>query len=270
VTTRQAARRYTELQLAVFPLHPVSAGGRCACGDRACAVPGKHPATSRWQNTIPSPRAVDGLWAHPRERGIGLACGPASGCFVLDNDPRHGGTKTLARLQDEHGPLPDTWTAQTGGGGTHHYFAWPDSRAVRNSAGLLGPGLDIRGQGGYVVLPPSLHATGTRYTWTRPPTGPPAPAPAWLLELTDARPARGDPITDPAAGTGMIAAGQRHRALIRFCGLLRSMGLGEQAIVDCGHALLTHHCAPDPPMDMAHAERSMRDIARRYPPTRPR
>jgi hypothetical protein len=47
------------------------------------------------------------------------------------------------------------------------------------------------------------------------------------------------------------------------------MGLGEAAIVECGHALLRHHCAPDPPMNLAHAERTMRDIARRYPPTAP-
>ena len=98
---------------------------------------------------------------------IGIPTGTPSGFWVLDIDPRHGGPATLAALQAKYGPLPATLEAQTGGGGRHLYFALPNGQTIpRNSAGKLGPGLDIRGEGGYVAVPPSIHEeTKKRYAW---------------------------------------------------------------------------------------------------------
>jgi hypothetical protein len=257
------ALAYTSMGWAVFPLHPVR-NGRCACAYPDCDAAGKHPIPTRWQNTISSPLAVAHLWPPGTRRGIGLATGRRSGVLAVDVDPRHGGADSLTELEQQHGELPETWRSRTGGGGEHILLA--ANQEIRNSAGRLAPGLDIRGDGGFIVLPPSEHVSGQQYEWIHTPASL-AAAPDWLLDQLSAprqHESRGTPIT-----TGTIAPGQRHTALIRFCGLLRSMGLGEAAIVECGHALLRHHCAPDPPMNLAHAERTMRDIARRYPPTAP-
>jgi len=99
---------------------------------------------------------------------------------VVDVDPPHGGDDSLRALLSGHGPLPDTAVVRTGSGGRHLYFAHP-GRAVRNSAGTrLGPGLDVRADGGYVIAPPSRHASGAAYSWG--PARQLAPLPGWLID----------------------------------------------------------------------------------------
>jgi hypothetical protein len=272
---RRAAEFYAQrLRWPVFPLHPIAADGRCAgCGGEQCA--GKHPITSGWERTICGGKATRAIWRSKLgARGIGLVCGVRAGVWVLDVDTGTGGPDTLARLEAQHGALPDTWRARTGSGGEHVFFAAGDDR-VRNSAGQVAPGLDIRGVGGYVVLAPSPHRSGASYEWLRAPwDGSCAQAPRWLDTLAHQPPKRallGDGRRSKRLMSEhrVIAAGRRHEVLVSFCGRLRSMGLDEEAIVECGHALLRHHAQPDPPMDMKQAERDMRDIARRYPPTKP-
>jgi len=101
---------------------------------------------------------------------------------VVDVDPRNGGAETLQRLQADLGPLPPAPIVKTGGGGWHLYFAWPEG-GVRGKCG--GNGIDIKGAGGLVVAPPSVHQSGARYTWEIPPDGKPLPClPAsWLRWL---------------------------------------------------------------------------------------
>ena len=70
----------------------------------------------------------------------------------------------MAILQDEHGQLPGTLESRTGGGGRHLFFKH-DGTPVKNSTGKLGKGLDVRGDGGYVIVPPSVHETGSPYVW---------------------------------------------------------------------------------------------------------
>lgn len=264
---QRSARFYAaRMRWPVFPLHPIRPDGRCAgCGGKDCA--GKHPIPSRWQRTIASDTAAESTWRPALgPRGIGLVCGEPAHAWVLDIDARSGGRESLAALERKHGHLPATWRAQTGSGGEHLFFRAEDDQ-VHNSASRIGPGLDVRGAGGFVVLAPSPHRSGRAYEWiNRPPSTPLAPAPDWLQTLAaePPRPLRGVP-----ESLKIISAGRRHDALIRFCGLLRSCGLGEDAIVECGFALLRHHAVADPPMDLRQAEKDMRDVARRYPPTPP-
>lgn len=254
----------------VFPLHPIRPDGRCSgCGGEQCA--GKHPIPTQWTRTIASASAARASWRpNLGARGIGLPCGPKAGVWVLDVDVGTGGLETLADLQAKHGQLPRTPRARTGSGGEHHFFTAPDD-SIHNSASQVAPGLDIRGAGGYVVLTPSPHRSGAAYEWIDPPTTTPvADAPEWLTTLALMRPQRISALGRRSdESLKLISAGRRHDALIRFCGLLRSCGLGEDAIVECGFALLRHHAAPDPPMDLKQAEKDMRDVARRYPPTAP-
>jgi hypothetical protein len=95
-------------------------------------------------------------WQRWPEANVGIGTGREAGIVVLDVDVQHGGGGTLAELVKKNGDLPDAPQVLTGGGGKHVYFAHPGGE-VRNSAGKLGLGLDIRADGGYVIMPPSVH-----------------------------------------------------------------------------------------------------------------
>jgi len=132
-------------------------------------------------------RAWWGRWGRWPNANVGIPTGQKSGLLVLDVDPDDGGLESLKELERAGGEAPKTTIARTGGGGLHLYFRYPrpsrpgapDAVAeVRNSASLLGRGLDVRGEGGYVVVPPSR--TEAPYEWVD--RSAPAP-PAWLVGL---------------------------------------------------------------------------------------
>lgn len=117
------------------------------------------------------------------DANLGIVTGAISNLVVLDVDPTHGGDRSLEALEAHHGRLPRTLEAATGGGGRHFYFSHPDG-FVRNRVGIAA-GVDLRGDGGYVVAPPSIHPSGAQYLWVagRTPTrGMLAPMPHWLVE----------------------------------------------------------------------------------------
>ena len=151
-------------------------------------------------------------WTTWPEAGVATPLGPDAG-LVLDVDPRHGGDESLAKLIAEHGPLPAGPEAATGGGGSHHWFAWPGGE-VPIAHGFL-PGLDLQSAGAYVVLPPSPHASGNRYVWRVPLLGSKLPLPPpWLLKAA----ANGHPGTVGPHfgfdGSGKIPHGRRHDYLV--------------------------------------------------------
>lgn len=142
-----------------------------------------------WQRAATTdPDTIRAWWTGLYQgHGVGIATGRASGLWVLDVDVADGkaGDETLADLQARHGQLPDTPTSITGSGGAHLLFAWHPDHDVRNSASTrLGPGLDIRGEGGFIVAPPTVHPNGTRYEWDAATEHLElAAAPEWLYEL---------------------------------------------------------------------------------------
>ena len=143
-----------------------------------CEPSGKRPLTyNGFWDAATDARRIETWWGRWPYANVGVPTGRKSGLLVLDVDPRGGGQASLAALEREHGPLPGTARARTGGGGVHIFFRYPAREEVRNSARWLGPGLDVRGEGGYVVVPPSH--TRSAYEWID--RSPPAEA-AWLLE----------------------------------------------------------------------------------------
>jgi hypothetical protein len=173
-----------------FPLW-WTAGGMCACPKRdACGSPGKHPLTANGVKDATDDPAQLQAW---RERyplaNWGIATGARSGLVVVDLDIKPGkdGRASLKAL----GTVPRTRVIRTGSGGLHLYFQHPGGY-VPNSGGKLGLGIDVRGDGGYVVAPGSSHISGGTYTVAI--DAEPAPLPAWLL----ARPA-GNTAVEPAA-----------------------------------------------------------------------
>lgn len=127
------------------------------------------------------PDRVAAWWCDTPDGNIGIATGRASGVFVVDMDPRNGGCQSLATLVHQFGALPETATVTTGGpdGGRHFYFAYPGS-SVRNID--LAAGVQIKGDGAYVVAPCSVHPSGHAYAGEldRPRI---AVASDWLLAL---------------------------------------------------------------------------------------
>lgn len=141
--------------------------------------------TIRWleyQHRLATEDEIKEWYRRWPDGNVGIVTGVVSGLVVLDIDPKHDGDASLAELIQEHGPLPHTIEALTGGGGRHVYFAHPGG-IVRNKVGLL-PGIDLRGDGGCVVAPPSIHASGKAYSWLPghdPQHATLASLPSWLL-----------------------------------------------------------------------------------------
>jgi hypothetical protein len=238
----EAALRYSAIGWAVIPLYGSDGSGRCTCPkERECGAPAKHPATRHGlKDASTDPVQIEAWFRERPGANLGILTGAESGLVVLDVDPRHGGNESLAQLEREHGPLPETVEALTGGGGRHILFRHPGGK-IPSTAGFL-PGLDIRADGGYFVAPPSVHASGRRYEWelsSEPGTVPLAPMPAWLLDLVTKRIGRAS--AEPTAG-GVIPRGRRHVALIELSRKYARLGLKQDEIA----ALVKHardtHC----------------------------
>jgi len=167
------------------------------------------------------------------DANIAVVTGVVSGVLVLDLDPRHGADASLARWEQEQCPLAGTVEARTGGGGRHLYFAHP-GEVIRNRVGLA-QGIDLRGDGGYAVAPPSVHASGEAYRWERSPeTFLLAPLPEWLRRQISKDPSHcGHP---PAHWRGLlregVAEGGRNDAIASLAGHLLWHGLDPQVAAD--------------------------------------
>jgi hypothetical protein len=160
-----AALAYAARGWLVLPLHtPLEEG--CSCGGDCGASAGKHPRTRHGLKE--ASRNLDRIWKWWRrwpDANIGILTGSESRIVVLDVDARHDGERSLEILEATYDRLPPTLTAHSGGGGRHIYFQHPGGHTP-TSAQLDGlSGLDIRGDGGYIVAPPSLHQSGQSYSW---------------------------------------------------------------------------------------------------------
>jgi bifunctional DNA primase/polymerase-like protein len=135
------------------------------------------------------PVIIRRFWGDQGQYNIGLVTGRRAGVWVLDIDGNEG-EATLAALEKEHGALPPTVGATTGNG-RHDYFNWADGFDIRNAQNRDDlPGLDWRGEGGYVLAPPSIHPSGREYAWSVDSANAFADAPDWLLRIVTARSAR--------------------------------------------------------------------------------
>lgn len=216
---------YASRSWRVFPVHSIRPDGGCTCGDPQCKSPAKHPITRRGVHDATTNKAqIRAWWSRWPWANIGLATGAESGFFVLDVDGDIG-SDSLQDLEAEHGRLPDTIESVTGSGGRHILFHYPDFQ-VRNSASTIAPGLDIRGDGGYIVAPRSLHVSGRRYEWeasSRPDEVELAPAPPWLLDLLRKQ-SRSEGQAVPASEwrelAKGVAEGGRNNAIARISGHL--------------------------------------------------
>jgi hypothetical protein len=189
-------------------LHGVNpkTGVGCTCSKAtACRSVGKHARFDGWEQAEPMSEAeIDEAWPVEGFRGssnLGVATGHSY--FVVDIDPDKGGLESAAGLVEEHGPFPPTRVNQTGSKGYHYAFEVPDDFEVRNSVSKIAPGIDIRGRGGLVVVPPSVTDKGEYRVVSDLPI---APAPAWLLDMLRPKDRPERPGTTPAEVDGEHSA----------------------------------------------------------------
>lgn len=148
----EAAITYIKQGFAVIPLE----------------VKGKRPLTAHGvKDATMDPVIVQSWWDKWENANIGIATGQVSGglCVIdMDVDENKGldGWRTLRDWQDKHGIIAPSWLCKTGRGGYHYYFL--SNEPIQNRVAVI-PGVDVRGDGGYVVAPPSVHPNGTAYEW---------------------------------------------------------------------------------------------------------
>lgn len=215
---------------------------------------------------VGQPETIEEWWRRQPLANVGVRTGHVSGIVVVDLDPRHGGTAAFAALVRRNGALPVVPFALTGGGGAHLYFAYPDT-PIANSAGKVAEGVDVRGDGGYVLAPPSLHASGRRYQWKRgrsPQEAELAPPPDWLIRLMSKRPQRTDEPTATVAGDdgAPIAEGARNSTLTSHAGAMRRRGMTASEIVGALR-VMNNRC--NPPLADRDVERIAASVARYAP-----
>jgi putative DNA primase/helicase len=165
-----AALRYISGNTPVFPVNFVDKHPLCPRGLKDATI--DENQIRAWWRIFP--RAM-----------IGIPAGPRSGVWVLDVDVDAkkdiNGHETMGRLESEHGSLPLTLCSVTPRGGRHYLFRWNGTK-IRSSTAKIGPGIDVRGDGGYFVVPPSVRVDGMSYHWENA-NAAIVEGPAWLNEL---------------------------------------------------------------------------------------
>lgn len=233
---------------------------------------GKRPMVA-WQEYQQRPATVDEIaqWYRRWPRAnVAIVTGAVSGLVVIDVDPQHGGTDSLDQLEAEHERLPTTVESATGGGGRHLYFLHPRG-TVRNRVAIA-PGIDVRGDGGCVVAPPSMHPSAKTYAWRNghgPEDLPLAPLPAWLRALLQAGTVRpGHPLAHwRALSREGVREGQRNNTIASFAGHLLWHGVDPDVVLEMLLAWNRSRCLP--PLPDEEVARVVESIARLHEPKEP-
>ena len=187
---------------------------------------------------------IKAWWQKYPNANIGLATGSVSqNVFVIDldidEDRGIDGYHSLEDWQREHGDFPETWTAITGRGGYHLYYR--GNGKIKNRAGII-DGVDIRGNGGYVVAPPSVHKNGNRYEWEYSPDefeiAKADNNVEYFLNHDDQK--QSTAFTMP----NIVAAGQRNQMLFRFACMMQAKGASDQSVFAATMAENESSCSP--------------------------
>lgn len=231
-SVRDWALRYAKMGWPVFPLS------------------GKHPLpqSNGFKDASTDEAKVGKMWKTGSHYNVGIATGFAF--WVLDIDLKTGGDDSLESLELKHGKLPPTLQQITGTGGRHYLFQVPQDLTVKNSAGAVAPGIDVRGVGGYIVAPPSVHPdTGRNYAWdglNEIEQDPILPAPEWLIDAIRKHQSHNAPALTVIPL--QITAGGRNDLLFRRAASLRNHGFEKDELISVLTTLNTSRCNPPLPI----------------------
>lgn len=191
------ALQYAKLGWYVFPAHGIREGV-CTCGVETCESQGKHPRTPNgFKDATRDEVVIQGWWSKWPDANIAVATGAISGIVVLDLDIKHG--RSSKELREKGYFISPTVSSKTGvfkdpdkpeeewKRGEHFIFKHPGGHVMSTNGQILGLGVDIKADGGYVMLPPSNHLSGVSYEWVIEPEGEGSlknleELPKWLLE----------------------------------------------------------------------------------------
>lgn len=244
------ALHYGRLGLAVFPIRPRS----------------KQPLTEHgFKDASKDPQQIEKWWSRWPDANIGIATGSVSGGLVVidldvDKDKGIDGRATLRDWEAQYGKLPDkTWLSITGRGGYHYFYH--DTSVVKNRTNIY-EGIDIRGDGGYVVAPPSVHPNGRTYEWEQDPI---------LYPLADADntvinfllgPVPENWERKPLELPDQIPDGERTTAMVKLVCSQQAKGLSDEAIRAAVRAENEQKCIP--PLTDQELEKEVFPALKRY------
>ncbi len=257
------ALAYAKLGWRIVPLHHINGKGQCTCLRPGCEAPGKHPRIKDWTNQATTDEAtIRAWWARWPDANIGMAMGRG----LVDIESEVDCAENIARLEAKLGPLPDSVSWSSGGGGQHRVFrtTLPIGNLTNIGREILGvpkTGIDVRGEGGQAVMPPSAHISGGTYQWTNltPDAIEVAELPeAWANYLAEAAKSEVKP-----GGENAIPEGQRNSTLARLAGTMRRAGMSEPAILAA--LLETNRERCNPPLGEAEVRSVAASIARYEP-----
>lgn len=198
------------------PDYPSTWEQHLAWGHRVFPLQGKrpYPGSAGYKDATSDPAIAEQLFAGKSGCNVGWATGQGVLCIDVDGDR---GIESLRKLECDNAPLPETWTVVTGGGGLHIFFRIPEDHPVSCSQSVLGPKIDVRADGGYVVAAGSTHPeTGKEYDWeVGPGDAPLADAPDWLLRLLRRKNAP-EPLAQGEECEEEAPSGYQRRAVLYF------------------------------------------------------
>jgi hypothetical protein len=227
-----------------------------------CLPRDKRPATSHGlKDATTDPLEIEAWWSQVPDYNVAVVTGAISGVFVVDIDGEDAEAE-LRKLEQEHGQLPATVESITARG-RHLFFRCPKDKAIRNSVGKIAVGVDVRGEGGYVLVAPSVHPSGRRYAWSVDSATTFADAPDWLLSI----------IAEPAAGVATDVAewrelvrdgvkeGERNNGISRLSGHLLRRYVDPIVVCEIMQAWNIARC--DPPLEPSEVSTIINSICAR-------
>lgn len=247
----------------IFPIYGI-VNGKCQCGKshEKDNQLGKHPITRNGvKDATNDANIVMGWMRSYPQCNWAVACGRVSNLLVVDIDQRKDGFASFDSWEQDRpfGSLPDTLKSISGGGGRHLFWSYPaDGVPVSNKVNWL-PGVDIRSDGGYIIIPPSTHVSGGRYSWINDDTQSPAVPPTDLI--TAIRTSMSAPVQreygiDAASILQGVPEGRRdHTLFLAACSLRRKLGDDQRAAVEI--LIKAAAAASDPPFPEADALRKV-------------
>lgn len=276
----QAALQYVSEGWKIFPIWWVRDDNTCACGIAGCDRIGKHPIsdgplgfTRGLHSATDDPSLLQRTWSKYPQANVGGATGSVSGWDVLDIDVRGGGIEAWQQLREQYGEVPnETPVARTPSGGRHYYFRHADG--VTNRRGALPVGIDVRGDGGYVLLAPSAALIDVKhpeqgvsnYSWITEPGERPPGWLRWLLNMLEEQPLREELTRRSTAGPlpNRIGDGMRNATITSLAGSLRRRGLGLTEIFAGAWQTNLERC--EPPLSEAEVRRICEHMLQYEPP----
>lgn len=230
-----AALKYAERGIPVLPVD---------VNKRPIGLLAPHGSTDASTNA----RALRNWWTLKPDALVAVATGKRSGLVVIDVDPRHGGADGIEDATSRLGQLPPTVRVTTPSGGWHYWLRHPEGEEVRNSAGTLAPGVDVRGAGGFVVAPPSRCPKGA-WRWSSG-TGLAEMPDEWADAMRAKDTPNGRKPEPPGTWVSMVRNGApeggRNHALARLVGHMLAKDLDARLTLELAHLVNSRNKPPLP------------------------